>query len=505
MEQSEHSQKNMSFLFVIKKTMGVPGLFYWIQQRHAQYTKNIQKGKNTVENLYVDAVCFVHQCAQDVYGYGKNVSFSETYASFTEKQKEQEVFRMTRNAIFALTKYVTPTKKFYVVFDGVAPIAKQNQQRHRRFLGGKPSCGFDPNSITCGTEFLDRLQRYVERGLSNFCQNEKFSLVFSSSSQPGEGEHKALAFARANGNGESHCFYSPDGDLVLLTMALGFENVSLLRQDHIQQWKYLLTDISGLSQEFQKDVPIKDFVFLSCLLGNDFLPRLGMFESKFSDTAEFLIAKYKEYGKRIFSEKTGNFIPARAFGLFSFLSTFEKELFDKRCVFELTAQKEGRTDHTLLESYSPQGGVDVERYKQIFGSKKQREDSQAFDYVRGCIWVTVYYFRGCPDNGWSYKWHYPPFLSDIKKEHFTGQKPFKHSVVPNQLLQLLCVLPPHSMDLLPKRWKKYSSITKKEELSEFFPKEVEIDYEGKFREYENVPLLPHVDVSLIQREIQKIQ
>jgi len=115
------------FFLIQTKEMGVPGLFYWIQQRHEKFTRTIPKGQNTVDNLYIDAVCFVHSCAQDVFGYGKSVSFSETYKSFTEKQKEQEVFRLTRNAIFALTKYVKPTKRFYVLFDGVSPLAKDRK------------------------------------------------------------------------------------------------------------------------------------------------------------------------------------------------------------------------------------------------------------------------------------------------------------------------------------------------------------------------------------------
>ncbi|ALX27586.1 XRN1 5'-3' exonuclease [Golden Marseillevirus] len=176
--------------------MGVPGLFYWIQQRHSKFTRTIPKEQNCVDNLYVDAVCFVHTCAQLIYGYGKDISASETFASLSPKEKEVQLFRSVRNSIFRLTKYVTPNKRFYVVFDGVAPIAKQNQQRHRRFLGGKPDCGFDPNSITCGTEFLDRLQRYVSNGLSNFCQREKFELVFSSSSEAGEGEPQSARTLR---------------------------------------------------------------------------------------------------------------------------------------------------------------------------------------------------------------------------------------------------------------------------------------------------------------------
>ncbi|ADB04093.1 truncated XRN1 [Cannes 8 virus] len=43
------------------------------------------------------------------------------------------------------------------------------------------------------------------------------------------------------------------------------------------------------------------------------------------------------------------------------------------------------------------------------------------------------------------------------------------------------------------------------ELVEVYPKKIEVDYEGKFRPYESVPLLPHVDVSKIQTKLEKIR
>jgi 5'-3' exonuclease len=52
--------------------------------------------------------------------------------------------------------------------------------------------------------------------------------------------------------------------------------------------------------------------------------------------------------------------------------------------------------------------------------------------------------------------------------------------------QLLCILPPHSADLLPKPLNKVLC----EKLEHFHPKEIHIDYEGKLNEWEGIPILP---------------
>jgi 5'-3' exonuclease len=52
--------------------------------------------------------------------------------------------------------------------------------------------------------------------------------------------------------------------------------------------------------------------------------------------------------------------------------------------------------------------------------------------------------------------------------------------------QLLCILPPHSADLLPKPLTKVLC----EKLEHFHPKEIHIDYEGKLNEWEGIPILP---------------
>lgn len=490
--------------------MGVPGLFHWMQNRYSGCSQIIKKAKRgefpsiSVDNFYVDAVCFVHTCAQYVYSYGSGAFGSQEIDEMTEKQKERLLFEMVRNRIFSLTKIVNPTIRFVVAFDGIAPMAKQNQQRQRRFLAAKETSGnsFNPNVITCGTDFMSRLQRFVKQGLETRTQNSGYSLIFSSSDEKSEGEHKLFAMARSTGNSESHCFFSPDGDLVLLTMALGFEKTFLLREDHNSPWQHILCDMSRVCSLLEKEIPIKDLVFLSCLLGNDFLPRLPIFEGRFSDAMDFIISEYITFGKSLFKEKKLN--KRAALGLLKHFGTHEKKLLEKRCFFETTKQKEDRIDKTLVDNFTHESGLDLQKYKDLYNSKKlcEKQDEALKEYIRGMLWVNSYYTGDCPDDSWLYPFHYPPFLSELSYKHFF-QKKFENKNRTNLLLQLLCVLPPSSFSVIPKKWEKYKNVHMDERIKEFYPTSFEVDKEGKFRDYECVVLLPFMNIDKVKTVISE--
>ena len=89
-------------------------------------------------------------------------------------------------------------------------------------------------------------------------------------------------------------------------------------------------------------------------------------------------------------------------------------------------------------------------------------------YLQGLEWVTVYYFKGCPDWHWYYPYDYPPFLNDIKKyikkyklTKFNLNSPLK----PYQ--QLLCVLPIQSKYLVPYKYRYY--MHPKSKLGHLYP------------------------------------
>ena len=134
------------------------------------------------------------------------------------------------NAVFDYTdkliRIIKPKKLLYFAVDGVAPRAKMNQQRSRRFRAAqeakeksekekelledwrakglkapeqKPP-GFDSNVITPGTTFMHRLAQALKIYIAHKLQNDPLwkglTVIFSDSNVPGEGEHKILEFIR---------------------------------------------------------------------------------------------------------------------------------------------------------------------------------------------------------------------------------------------------------------------------------------------------------------------
>lgn len=157
--------------------------------------------------------------------------------------------------------------------DGVAPRAKMNQQRSRRFRsaqeakdkeadkqellklvkqqnGGVLPPGhvdnstrkaFDTNTITPGTPFMDILAA----SLRYWCQYKlntdpawaKLKVIISDATVPGEGEHKIMSYVRSqraspdHDPNTRHVIYGLDADLIMLGLATHEPHFRVLRED----------------------------------------------------------------------------------------------------------------------------------------------------------------------------------------------------------------------------------------------------------------------------------
>jgi 5'-3' exonuclease len=210
---------------------------------------------------------------------------------------------------------ISPSETVIIAFDGVAPVAKLEQQRCRRYKSWyqnemtrmifkkEKDDAWNTTAITPGTKFMEELNETVTK---HFSENSPYyskynvsKIVVSGSNQVGEGEHKLFDYIRSTKEKhlkETTVIYGLDADLIMLSInhLPICPNIYLFREtpDFIQsidrslepEANYFL-DIPELTQaiikymnndreiqlETQKN-KVYDYIFLCFFLGNDFLP-----------------------------------------------------------------------------------------------------------------------------------------------------------------------------------------------------------------------------------------
>lgn len=127
-----------------------------------------------VDNLYFDSNAIIHACV-----HANQVAL--------QNATQQEMFERVFNYIDTVYKLVKPKNLVMIAVDGVAPRAKMNQQRARRFNAARdheeflenlqaqygpqfsPDMVFDRNSISPGTPFMMSLLQAMREWLRWKC------------------------------------------------------------------------------------------------------------------------------------------------------------------------------------------------------------------------------------------------------------------------------------------------------------------------------------------------
>lgn len=291
--------------------MGVPGFFAWLLKNNT-HNNIILHSLQNINALYFDANCLFHPKCFDIL----KLHSQETNIDRLEDLMIKRIIKY----IDYIINFVKPSDLIYIAVDGVAPVAKINQQRKRRYKSvidnefmkdldkkyNKNKNNIWSNIvITPGTDFMIKLDESLNKYIKTI-KNAK--VIYSSYKECGEGEHKIIRYIKNNNDKKRHVIYGLDADLIFLAMSSHnkHNDMYLLREfNHIKSIKHEITedvnerlcylsienvintyneyienklldnaDILDINFEETKFDFSKDFILLCFILGNDFIPTL---------------------------------------------------------------------------------------------------------------------------------------------------------------------------------------------------------------------------------------
>ena len=228
--------------------MGIPSYFAHVLKKYPHVIKRLSE-LPCINNLYLD-------CNGMIYDVVHQMQFHPE----DQPAYEAELLQRICDSIDACIAVLRPTNSVFIAFDGVAPVAKLNQQRERRYKswylgemesqrrrdhnktvqkkkgqkGGHvepPKPAWNTSSITPGTKFMnalhDKLSEYYDTtnpsGLNaRYNLSGGAGIIVSSSKEPGEGEHKLFEYIRqhaAEHADKNTIIYGLDADLIMLCMS----------------------------------------------------------------------------------------------------------------------------------------------------------------------------------------------------------------------------------------------------------------------------------------------
>lgn len=391
--------------------------------------------------------------------------------------------------------------------------------------GGAPADGFDSNCISPGTEFMRRvslaIQAYIAEKLSSESRWNHLKFFFSDSSVPCEGEHKIFTFIKGQmSRGDylssgHHVIVGLDADLIMLSLVLHLPRVALMRDitrgnhsspsfeflDIDSLGESLVTEMYHLSQlkevtflaepqsysrvsargyEFGfpqlQEGPfhpctaafnsklIDDFVFLTFLVGNDFVPHLPSAFTGVGALDHFMECYLDDvlpYGFLTDGRGEVNMTQLRRF--FVSYAKYEEHLF-VTCKSLPSTPEDDDGDEEAKESKGDSKANSSEELsfasirEELYQSTKLTASASieevCRDYIQTLQMVWRYYSRmNDMDWSWFYSRFFAPLAVDLASYLSHPHKPLATN--PNQkpcdpVLQLLSILPPSSAGLLPR-------------------------------------------------------
>ena len=476
--------------------MGIPAYFSHIVKKHGDIIKKFNKDFKEVHNLLLDCNSIIYDCVRDIKS---NNNF------------ENVLIKSVATKIEEYITTINPTITVYIAFDGVAPVAKLEQQRTRRYKSNftnkiidsfkeNKQSQWNTTNITPGTQFMDKLSKYIHTFFNNPQKYNLQNLLISTSLNEGEGEHKLFSDIRNDPEYKTQrtVVYGLDADLIMLSLnhRKYCDEIYLFRETP-EFIKYVDSSLSpnllyvmdinilgdklinilnntndSVELDYQKN-KIHDYIFICFMLGNDFIPHIPCINIR-THGIDHLMDAYKiTIGKNKQNITDGTKINWSVFRkLIKHLSDNELEYY--KLEYKLR-EKHGKryfanTDsekceykflnlpiqNRELEIYiDPGQEYWKNRYYKTLFDVDYKEDiikEICINYLEALEWTFKYYSTGCADWNWCYNYHYPPLMCDLLKyiPYFDTEFIKANDNKPvNPLVQLSYVLPYENLNILP--------------------------------------------------------
>jgi 5'-3' exonuclease len=447
--------------------MGIPSYFSYIVRNHADIIKKFDSSTIQIHNLYLD-------CNSVIYDIIHETDFTKIDVKNTEY-----IINKVCVKIKSYINLLNPSNNVFIAFDGVAPVAKLEQQRNRRYkswyqsmitsqiYGSDPKIQWDTTAITPGTSFMKLLSDTIYKTFTED-SNIKYlkNLIISCSDFAGEGEHKLFEYIRNypdQHNSFNTVIYGLDADLIMLSInhLPIAPNIFLYREtphfiksinSELEPNESYMIDIPELTQTIINDMNnneplntlqqqnrIYDYIFLCFFLGNDFMPHFPSCNIRTGGIHKLLSAYKETLGSRNENLTNGTKIYWKNVRkLVAYMA--EKEQYNLRGEHikrDRTEKKQlsnvTNDDKYELFNVSPCYQRENEKpinpfkpnweeryYKQLFNIEpedlsKSAKQKICVNFMEGLEWTMKYYTTGCANWKWSYKYHYPPLFSDLIK------------------------------------------------------------------------------------------
>jgi len=521
--------------------MGVPSFFAYLIKNHSNTLRKLSSNPIKVDNLYLDC---------------NSIIYDAFYKMDTTTMTEDVSNAIISRVIVIIKEYISllkPTERLMIAFDGVAPVAKLEQQRSRRFKSiyqnslsrsiNKTTTPdpWNTTSITPGTLFMKLLDERIGNAFLNPPDFGLNQIIISGSNLYGEGEHKIFKYIRDHPDEHANLntiIYGLDADLIMLSInhLPITRNIYLFREtpefiksinSELEPNESYVLDIPELADVITLDMNngeeltseqqnnrIYDYIFLCFFLGNDFMPHFPAVNIRTGGVDKMLQA-YKATigntnenltdGKIIYWKNVRKLVEFLARNELDFLKQ-EHKIRDRKEKHRLPdiTPKDKMDNFMNIPTYersvekfiNPYKNNWQQRYyKSLFEMEinDERRKQICTNYLEGLEWTMKYYTTGCPDWRWCYNYNYPPLLEDLI--HFIPF--FNTDFIENKtenpvsdLVQLCYVLPRQSLQFLPD--KLYKALIK-HKLDQY---STDCDFSWAYCKYfwESHPNLPHINI-----------